>query len=153
MNRLMIPAAFLALAACGQPAQPEAPATAPASPMIAIADAICRPTPNGRNVTGCYLTLTADQDDRLVSISAPLAGAAEIHEMKTEDGIMKMAELKDGLALPAGEPVRLQPGGNHLMLMGLSQPLVVGEQVSITLNFERAQPVGIRATVAQPPVS
>ena len=146
MNRLILPAALLILAGCSQPAEPEAPAT------VQIADATCRPTLNGRDVTGCYVTLTASRDDRLVSIGAPLAGMAQVHEMKIEDGMMKMAELKDGLPLPAGEAVQLKPGGNHMMLMGLKQPLIAGEQVSITLTFEHAQPMGIRALVAQPPM-
>ena len=146
MKRLILPTLVLALAGCGQPPEPDAPAT------VSVTDATCRPTPNGLDVTGCYVTLTASEDDRLVSISAPQAGMAQVHEMKVEDNVMKMAELKDGLALPAGEAVSLSPGGNHLMLMGLKQPLVAGDQVSITLNFEHAQPVGIRALVAQPAV-
>lgn len=144
MTRRFLPAALLILAGCSQPAAPDTPAT------VEVADATCRPTLNGRDVTACYVTLTASRDDRLVSIGAPLAGTAQVHEMKTEDGMMTMAELKDGLPLPAGQPVQLKPGGDHLMLMGLKQPLIAGEQVSITLTFEQAQPLGIRALVAQP---
>ena len=147
MKHLIIPTALLALTGCNQTPQPEA------TPSVRVADATCRPTLNGRDITGCYVTLAASRDDRLVSVAAPLAGLAQVHEMKVEDGMMKMAELKDGLALPAGEAVSLKPGGNHLMLMGLKQPLVAGEQVSITLNFEHAQPMGIRAVVAQPPIA
>ncbi len=147
MTRLIIPAALLILAGCSQPSANEAVAT------VQVADATCRPTLNGRDVTACFVTLTANHDDRLVSVSAPLAGMAQVHEMKIEDNMMKMAELKDGLALPAGKAVSLKPGGNHIMLMGLKQPLVAGEQVSITLNFEYAQPLGIRAVVAQPPLA
>lgn len=147
MKRLLIPAAVLLLAGCNQTAEPEALAT------VSVADATCRPTLNGRDVTGCYVTLTASRNDRLVSVAAPLASMAQIHEMKVEDGVMKMGELKDGLALPAGEAAALKPGGNHIMLMGLKQPLVAGEQVSITLNFQRVQPMDIRALVAQPPIA
>lgn len=146
MTRRFLPAALLILAGCSQAAAPDTAAT------VQVADATCRPTLNGRDVTACYVTLTASRDDRLVSISASLAGTAQIHEMKTEDGMMTMAELKDGLPLPAGQPVQLKPGGDHLMLMGLKKPLIAGEQVSITLTFEQAQPLGIRALVAQPPL-
>ncbi len=147
MKRLLIPTALLMLAGCNQTSAPEALA------VVSVSDATCRPTLNGRDVTGCFVTLTASRNDRLLSVAAPLAGMAQIHEMKIEDDIMKMAELRDGLALPAGDAVSLKPGGNHIMLMGLKQPLVAGEQVSITLNFEQAQPMGVRALVVQPPVA
>jgi copper(I)-binding protein len=102
-------------------------------------------------MTGCYLTLTASRDDRLIAVSSPVAGEGQIHEMKVTDGMMSMAELEDGLVLPAGEAVALQPGGNHIMLLALKQPLAEGEQVSLTLTFEHAPPMGIRAIVGQPP--
>ena len=114
------------------------------------ADALCRPTPNGRDISGCYVTLTASQADRLVSVASPSAGTAEIHEMKTEGGIMQMAELPDGLALPAGEAISLKPGGNHIMLMQVKIPLAAGNTVPLTLTFEKAAPLGVRATVGQP---
>lgn len=147
MKRLLIPAALLALAGCNQISEPEALAS------VSVSDATCRPTLNGRDVTGCFVTLTASRNDRLRSVSAPLASMAQIHEMKIEDDMMKMAELRDGLALPAGESISLKPGGNHIMLMGLKQPLVAGEHVSLTLTFEHAQPLGIRALIAVPPVA
>lgn len=144
MNRLLISTALLTLAACGQG---QASGTAA---VVAVADAWCRPTPKGRDLTGCYLTLTAGRDDRLVAVSSPVAGKAQIHEMKMERGVMSMAELKNGVPLPGGEAVALQPGGNHIMLLELKQPLVAGDQVSLALSFKHAQPVGIRAVVGQP---
>jgi copper(I)-binding protein len=104
-------------------------------------------------VFGVTPGLTASRDDRLIAVSSPVAGEGQIHEMKVADGMMSMAELEDGLVLPAGEAVALQPGGNHIMLMALKQPLAEGEQVSLTLTFEHAQPVGVRATVGQPPAA
>lgn len=140
---LLAAAALMGLSAC-QPAAPAGP------PTVAVTDAVCRPTPNGRDVTGCYLTLTASGDDRLVSVSSPAAASAEIHEMSTEGGVMKMGEMKDGLPLPAGEAVALAPGGNHVMLMGVTAPLKAGDAVSLTLTFEKAAAYGVRATVGQP---
>jgi copper(I)-binding protein len=144
MKRLLIPAALLTLTACNPAPAPEA------SAVVTTTDAVCRPTPNGRAMTGCYLTLTASRDDRLVAVSSPVAGEGQIHEMKVANGMMSMAELPDGLPLPAGEAVALQPGGNHIMLIGLKQPLVAGEQVSLTLTFEHAPAMGIRAAIGQP---
>lgn len=145
MKRLIFPALLLSLAACSPSPSVEGPA------VVTTTDALCRPTPKGRAMTGCYLTLTAGRDDRLVAVSSPVAGEGQIHEMKVANGMMSMAELKDGLPLPAGEAVALQPGGNHIMLMALKQPLAEGEMVSLTLTFENAPPMGIRARVAQPP--
>ena len=118
-------AAALTLVACGQPAEKSAEASKDAtvaSGTVQVADAWCRPTPNGAKAGGCYLTLTAGSDDRLVSVSTALAQSAEVHEMKMENGVMSMAHLHDGLPLPAGTPVELKPGGNHIMLMGLHTP-------------------------------
>ena len=143
--------AALALAACGRPA--EKPAETAALPgTVTVADAWCRPTPNGAKVGGCYVTLTAGSDDRLLSVSTALAESAQIHEMKTEDGVMSMGELKDGLPLPAGQKVELKPGSTHIMLMGLRDPLVDGGVASFTLTFEKAPPIGVHAAVKQPPV-
>ena len=80
MKRLLALTAFLGLAACGQPAEKTAQ-TAAAPGTVTIADAWCRPTPNGAKVGGCYVTLTAGSDDRLVSVSTALADSAQIHEM------------------------------------------------------------------------
>lgn len=147
VKRTLIPFSALALlAGCGPAQTPAAPET---PPVVTVADALCRPTPNGRNQTACYLTLTASQDDRLVSISSPL-GQAQVHEMKMEGGVMSMAELKDGLPLPAGRGVALEPMGNHVMLTGLSAPLAAGDSIGLTLTFEKAAPLGVRATVGQP---
>ncbi|WP_278070795.1 copper chaperone PCu(A)C [Brevundimonas sanguinis] len=148
-------AAALALAACGQPAEKstEAAKDAAVAPgTIQVADAWCRPTPNGAKAGGCYLTLTAGSDDRLVSVSTALAQSAEVHEMKMENGVMSMGHLADGLPLPAGTPVELKPGGNHIMLMGLRDPLVDGRIASFTLTFEKAGPISVHAAIKQPPV-
>jgi copper(I)-binding protein len=133
----------LGLAACGQPAV-EAPA------VVEVTDAVCRPTQAGRPVTGCYMTLTASRNDRLVSVAFSGAERGEIHEMSMADGMMRMAELPDGLPLPAGEAVQLRPGGEHIMLLGLDQPLAEGERLALTLTFEQAAPQTVEASVAQP---
>ena len=142
-------AAALTLAACGQPA--EKPADAAAVPgTVTVADAWCRPTPNGAKAGGCYVTLTAATDDRLTGGSTPRAGSLQVHEMKTENGMMKMAELTGGLPLPAGQAVALAPGGNHMMLIGLTAPLVAGETVPLTLQFASAPAITVQAQVRQP---
>ena len=139
--------ATLALTAC-QPAATDEAGKA-ASPVV-VADAVCRPTPNGRLVTGCYLTLTAPAGDTLVSVATPAAARAQLHEMRMENNMMSMGELEDGLPLPAGQAVALAPGGNHIMLMDVTAPLAAGDTVPLTLTFANAAPVEVTATVGQP---
>lgn len=144
-----LPLAFasLALAAC---TPGETTKQADASAMVRVSGALCRPTPVGRQTTGCYLTLTATADDRLVSVSSPLAGRAQVHESRVESNMMMMHELKEGLPLPAGQAVELKPGGNHIMLLAVTEPLKAGDTVALTLNFASAPPVEVTATVGQP---
>jgi hypothetical protein len=81
------------------------------------------------------MQLKSAADTALVSASSPVAGVVEIHEMKMDGGVMKMSAVKS-LAVPAGKGVELKPGGYHVMLMDLKQPLKEGETVPVTLNFE-----------------
>lgn len=140
--------ALLTLAACS----PGGSSGSSEQPTVQAAGAICRPTPVGRQMTGCYLTLTAATADRLVSASSPDANMVQIHESRIESGMMMMNEMREGLALPAGETVALAPGGNHLMLMGVPEPLVAGDTVALTLTFESSPPLELTATVGQPPL-
>lgn len=144
MKIVAIAALGLLVAACGQSGDGKA------GGAVQVKDALCRPTPNGRNMTACYMTVTAASDDRLMSIAAPDATSAQLHEMKTANGMMSMGEIAGGLPLPARQAVALAPNGNHVMLMGVSRPLAEGETVSLTLGFEKAEPVTVQARVAQP---
>jgi len=142
MNRALVSAAALmTLAACN------------GSPTVEVADALCRPTPKGRQTTGCYLTLTASGTDRLVSVESPDANIVQIHESRMESNMMMMQQMRDGLPLAAGQATALAPGGNHLMLLGVKEPLAVGDTVTLKLTFATAAPVEVTATVAQPAAS
>ena len=135
------------LAACSQGGPGSAGETAG---PVQVADALCRPTPNGRQSTGCYLTLTAPTADRLTAVSSPVAGRVEIHESRVESNMMMMRQLEDGLPLPAGQAVELKPGGNHIMLMAVTEPLKAGDTVALTLTFASAPPLEVTAAVGQP---
>lgn len=93
--------------------------------------------PNARNAGG-FLTITntGDADNRLVSATSPVSERVELHTMTMDGDVMRMRELEDGVALPAGEMVELKPGGLHVMFIGLSGPFVTGETVPVTLTFE-----------------
>lgn len=123
-----------------------APATqAPAA--VAVTGAWCRAAPVGALAGGCYFTLTSSADDRLVSVATPAAKRAEIHSMDMTGGVMRMRQLKDGLALPAGKAVALKPGAEHLMIIGPKQPLAAGGNVPLTLTFKTAPPQKINAPI------
>ena len=151
-TKLALAAAALSLAACNpsEPAKAPAAQTPTATDAVTATDAWCRPSPNGAKAGGCYVTLTAATDDRLTGGSTPRAASLQVHEMKTENGMMKMAELTAGLPLPAGQAVALAPGGNHLMLIGLTAPLVAGETVPLTFQFASAPAITVQAQVRQP---
>lgn len=104
---------------------------------IEIGHPYTRPTREGQRVGGGFLTLTnKGAADRLLSAATPAADTVEIHTMTMEGDVMKMRQL-DALALGPGQTVELKPGGYHLMLMGLKAPLRVGDQVPLTLKFEK----------------
>ena len=145
MNRIVPLIVVFALAACSAPPEKAAPS---AATQVEVTDIWCRATPNGARAGGCYATLTArGGDDRLVSVSTDRAETAQIHEMTMGGGMMKMGELPGGLPLPADQPQSLGLGGNHIMLMGLSRPLVAGETAPLTLTFEHAPAMEVRAEV------
>ncbi len=122
-----------------------AAAALPALAQTTVTDAWVRGTVAQQKATGLFATLTSAQGGRLVSASSPVAAMVEIHEMKMEGDTMRMRALDAGLALPAGQPVQLKPGGLHVMLMGLKQPLGAGDVVPVTLVVEG--PKGRRETL------
>jgi copper(I)-binding protein len=113
-------------------------ASAAALAQTSVKDAWIRGTVPQQKATGMFAQITSPQGGRLVSVSSPAAGVAEVHEMAMDNNVMKMRALPNGLELPAGKAVELKPGGYHVMLMDLKQPLKAGEQVPVTLVFEGA---------------
>jgi copper(I)-binding protein len=131
-------AAFLALGATTAAAQ------------VTVADAWVRGTVTGQKATGAFMQLQSPTDTALVSAASPVAGVVEIHEMKMDAGVMKMGAIRS-LAVSAGKPTELKPGGYHVMLMELKQPLKEGETVPVMLTFEdkagKRQTVEVKAPV------
>jgi periplasmic copper chaperone A len=108
-----------------------------------------RATPAGAEVAGGYLLIKNNgaAPDRLVAVSAEIAGRATIHEMAMTDGVMTMRALPDGLAIPAHGEIALTPGAYHLMLEELKTPLKVGQSFPGALIFEKAGKVAITFSV------
>ena len=116
---------------------------------LVITQAWTRATPNGAKIGGGYLTIEnkGTAPDRLVSASSDAAAKLEVHEMAMQDGVMKMRPLDNGLTIDPGKTVKLAPGGYHLMMFDLKNPLKQGETVPVTLKFEKAGEVKVTLAV------
>lgn len=96
--------------------------------------------PLGRpDMTVGYMRLVnkGDHADRLISASAAIAGKIEIHTNIMDGDVMRMRKL-DGVDIPAGAAIAFEPGGYHLMIFGLTEKLITGEEIPVTLEFEKA---------------
>ena len=102
--------------------------------------------PNG----ACYLEIanTGKEPDRLVSASSPAAAKVELHTHLMDNGVMKMRPV-EGFEVAPGEPQVLRPGGNHIMLMGLKEPLKPGARFPVTLTFAKAGAVTVEVPVQE----
>lgn len=100
-------------------------------------------------VLGGYLTIvnTGKEADRLVGGTTPAAERLELHESTLVDGVARMRPAKQGIGIPAGETVNLQPGGAHIMLVNPRQRPAEGEKFKATLEFEKAGPVEVEFVV------
>src|SRR5690242_20859947 len=116
---------------------------------LVISQAWGRATPGGAKTGGGYLTIQnkGTAPDKLIGASTDIAGKVEVHEMAMNDGVMKMRPLENGLAIEPGKTVKLAPGGNHLMMMDLKNPLKQGEKLPVTLQFEKAGKVTVTLDV------
>jgi copper(I)-binding protein len=125
---------------------------------LVVSQAWSRATPGGAKVGGGYLTIDnkGSAPDRLIGGSADIADRVQIHEMATNNGVMTMRPLDNGLSIEPGKTVKLAPGGYHLMLLDLKSPLKQGDKVPVTLEFEKAGKVRLSLDVqgvgAQAPV-
>lgn len=96
-----------------------------------------------------YMTVTnnGDEADRLVSVETDAADIVEIHNVIMDGTVMQMEPQHDGVEIPAGEELALEPGGYHIMLIGLTESLIAGEEITATLHFEHAGEVEITVPI------
>ncbi|MCD9154644.1 copper chaperone PCu(A)C [Aeromicrobium duanguangcaii] len=140
MFRRVLPlllAALLTLSACGDgsgDAQGEAAG-------LAVADAWVKATDMKMSAAFAVLSNSGDEDVTIVGVTTGLTDRAEIHE--TADGAMRPVE---SVTIPAGDSIRLEPGGDHLMLMDLKAPIQPGEEVELTLELGDGSTFDITAT-------
>lgn len=133
-------AAALALLALGPAAAHEFK-----SGPIEVVHPWARATPPAAKVGGGYAEIRNDgpEPDRLVSVTAEVAGRVEIHEMAVKDGVMTMRPVEGGVPVPANGSAALAPGGYHLMMLELKRPLKAGESFAGTMTFEKAGTVAV----------
>ena len=160
LDRAFVLSFALILASCG------------GSDAVTVSDAWARSSPTGVTMGAAYFDITSVDDDSLVavSVSSDIAARAEIHEVvkvmdmgddasemhdhdmgddasDMHDHAMSMQEI-DALPLPAGTLVQLVPGGYHIMLIDLAEPLVIGETFDLTLDFDQAPNLTVTVEVS-----
>jgi len=115
---------------------------------IVVKDAWSRARPDSAKVGGAFVMIINDgaKVDRLIGVKSPVAKRTEVHESFMKDGVMSMAPV-DGIVIEPGEKVMLKPGGLHVMLMGLTQKLKMGEEFPMTLVFEHAGDIKVMVHV------
>ena len=105
---------------------------------VTVADAWVRATVAAQRATGAFLKLSIQgADATLIAASSPVAGVTQIHEMAMSEGVMRMREVTGGVPLKAGQSFELKPGGYHIMMMDLKQPVKAGDRVPLTLTFKQ----------------
>jgi len=128
----------LAVAACSEAGSSE----------ISVEDAFARETIGVGTVGAAYMTITntGGADDRLINAVTPAAGTTELHTHEKDGEIMRMRKV-DAIAVPAGATAELKPGGDHVMLFELAEPLKPGAMFPVTLTFENAGDIEIEVSV------
>jgi len=122
-------------------------AAPPRVDKITVHDAWARASAGNASAGAAYLTLIGGTEpDQVVGVTTQVAATAEVHESFTDGGVMKM-RAAPALTVPAGKTVSLAPGGYHVMLMGLKQPLIAGQSFPLTVNFAHAAPVTVEVKV------
>jgi periplasmic copper chaperone A len=107
-----------------------------------------RATPPGGRSGGIFLSVenNGDRTDRLLTVSTPVAGIAELHQMVMDAGVMRMRAVA-GLDVKPGDRLVLKPGGYHVMLADLKRPLHAGDTFPLTLGFEKAGSIEVSVIV------
>ena len=112
-----------------------------AEDAIMVMDPYARTSRPGAPTGAAFMGLMnqSSQDDRLIAVSSEVADRVELHtHLQDANGVMRMVEVEDGIAIAAGETHMLQRGGDHVMFMGRNRDLAQGDVISVTLTFEKA---------------
>ena len=118
---------------------------------VTVEDAWARTNPLNPDSGSVYVILTSDTDDAILyaDVDFSIAMSTEVHETLTAADGSTTTQMVEPVPLPAGQPVAFEPGGLHIMLMGLVEPLVAGNVVSVTLTLESGNLVTFDAEVRE----
>lgn len=118
---------------------------------VTVENSFARPSPSEGGNGGAFMTIVNSNEapDRLISAQSAASKAVELHETTEEDGVMKMRPVPGGFEIPAKGRLELEPGGKHLMLIGLTAPLTAGQEIEITLVFEKAGALTVKVPIKQ----
>ena len=137
LTAAMLP--VLVLAACGELTAPGSePITEDA--QVTVDGGWVRIPPGGRDVTAGFITVNANYNTRLIALTTTEAERIELHTMAMEGDVMRMRQV-DGYDIRAGEPFRLNSGGDHLMIFGLAEGALDDGELAVTLEFEDGETV------------
>lgn len=117
---------------------------------IMIKDAYARSAFDGAKTGAAFMQIMnpLDEDDRLIAVKSGVAKKIQLHTHKDMgEGVMKMMHVAEGFAIPAGGTRALSRGGDHVMLMGLTQKLIDGDAIELTLVFDKAGEIVVQVPV------
>lgn len=125
------------------------PAPAPVPGQLTVVDARARPAPLAGGTGAVFLTVLNGlaEDMQLESANSPAANVVELHETVEEDGVMRMIPHPEGFPVPAGGSLEMKPGGKHVMLIDIVQPLDAGDSVELTLAFGNGETIALTVPV------
>lgn len=122
----------------------------PDAPEITVTQQWARTSPMATDMGAAYMTIEASALDELIGASVDMSVAmmAEVHETVTENGASTMREVERVEVTPDA-PIQMQPGGYHIMLMGLKKPLETGETITVTLKFSKSGETTVEVPVRE----
>jgi len=109
-------------------------------PKISAGDGWTREVAPGQSVAAAYVVISnrGDGSDKLIGAESPAAAEATLHSSSSGDGVARMRRIDDGVEIEAHSTIAFKPGGNHIMLTGLKQPLRAGQTVQLVLVFDKS---------------
>lgn len=146
----VLAAASLALTGCGQsgtsPASSPSVAASQSTAALTVSDPWVKAAESGMSAAFGTIRNTTDQDVTIVSASTPASPMVELHEtVMGANGTMQMQPKKGGFVIPAMGELKLEPGANHIMLMGLSKPVKAGDEITFDLKLSDGSTVSFTA--------